>query len=719
MLKITEKNKNDLGFDNIIQFISELCDTAIGKSLAEKISTDFKKEELIQALEATHEYLGALTSQNQIPSHVFDDLDNDLQLLQIEDSILEKDAFVKISLLTVKTTDHITFLKKFNDYYPTLSSFALKLNLQKEIINHIKIVFDKYGEIKNDATPELARIRRNIQLIKSKIGQSFQSSLVHFNSLGYLDEIKESVIENTRVLAVSAMHRRKVKGAALGSSKTGSIIFIEPESTRNLTRELQEHLIDEKDEIEKILYLLTHKIRPFHPDLVDYKNYLGLMDFICAKAKFARKTNAILPQISEERNLFLKDAFHPLLYLTNVSEKTATYPLQISMTANQRIIVISGPNAGGKTIALKTIGLLQLMLQSGLLVPVHERSQMFFFERLMTDIGDNQSIENHLSTYSYRLKNMNFFLKKCQDNTLFLIDEFGTGSDPDLGGALAETFLEEFYHRGSYGVITTHYTNLKLLANEMPAMVNANMLFDQNTLEPTYKLILGEAGSSYTFEVAQKNGIPYSLINRAKKKIEGGKVRFDKSLASLQKERMKLEKTNEVLKQEEIKAKVETEKVTITQEKVKDKLEKLQTFYDANQKLIYIGEKVNQLANKYLENKNKKVLMGELIRLVEIENSKKTIKSKPEKATEIKEIQTIKNAILPEIKVIREKVQKEKKAKIKAELEKPKRILKIGDRVRMTDGKAIGTIDKIDKNQAFVNYGIFTSQVSLDLLEYV
>ena len=719
MLKITDKNKTDLGFDKIIHCIYECCETTIGQKLTLQIKSDFNELELLQTLQATNEYLGSLSSQNHIPSQVFEDLEKDFKLLNIENSVLEKDAFVKILNLTQKTFDHVNFLQKFNDYYIVLASFGAKLTLQKDIINQIKLILDKFGEIKNDATPELARIRRQIQLIKSKIGQSFQASLVHFIGLGYLDEIKESVIENTRVLAVTAMHRRKVKGAVLGASKTGSIIFIEPESTRNLGRELQELIVEEKNEIEKILYLLTQKIRPYQIDLVSYQNYLGLMDFICAKANFAKKINAILPKISKEKKLILKDAFHPLLYLTNRAEKTNTYPLQISMEANQRIIVISGPNAGGKTIALKTIGLLQLMLQSGLLVPVHERSQMFFFERMLTDIGDNQSIENHLSTYSYRLKNMNFFLKKCQENTLFLIDEFGTGSDPELGGALAETFLEEFYHRGSYGVITTHYTNLKLLANELPCMSNANMLFDQQTLEPTYKLILGEAGSSYTFEVAQKNGIPYSLINRAKKKIEHGKVRFDKSLASLQKERMKLEKTNEILKQEEIKAKVESEKVTNTQEKIKDKLEKFQSFYDANQRLVYLGEKVNQMADEYFENKNKKVLIGEFIRLVEIENSKKNKKTKAEKIIEKQAVEDIKKEIFPEIKVIREKVKKEKQAKIKAEIEKPKRLLKVGDRVRMIDGKAIGTIDKIDKILAFVNYGIFTSQVKLELLEYV
>src|SRR5690606_4570203 len=214
-----------------------------------------------------------------------------------------------------------------------------------------------------------------------------------------------------------------------------------------------------------------------------------------------------------------------------IGEKT--YPQSIQLHNENRIIVISGPNAGGKSITLKTVGLPQLMLQSGMLIPVHERSEVRLIDCILTDIGDNQSIANHLSTYSYRLKNMNYFLKKCNARTLLLIDEFGTGSDPELGGALAETFLEEFYHREAFGIITTHYANLKMLANELPHATNANMLFDEKSLEPMYKLVLGQAGSSFTFEVAQKNGIPYGLINRAKKKIEKSKVRFDKTIANL------------------------------------------------------------------------------------------------------------------------------------------------------------------------------------------
>jgi DNA mismatch repair protein MutS2 len=359
------------------------------------------------------------------------------------------------------------------------------------------------------------------------------------------------------------------------------------------------------------------------------------------------------------------------------------------------------------------------MLQSGMLIPVHERSETFLFDRILTDIGDNQSIENHLSTYSYRLKNMNYFFKKCNAKTLFLIDEFGTGSDPELGGALAETFLEEFYHREAFGIITTHYSNLKILANELPFASNANMLFDEKSLEPMYKLVLGQAGSSFTFEVAQKNGIPFGLINRAKKKIEGGKVRFDKTIATLQKERSKLEKTSLTLKEEESKAREESKKMESINAKIQEKLERYQELYDANQRLIYLGQKMDDLSSKYFNNKDKKVLIGELLKIVEIENSKR----KKASAKELKEKEIIQKQIEKEVSAKVEEirtVKKEKKIKaLKAEAEKPKVVLKIGDRVRMTDGKAVGSIDSIEKNKATVNYGIFTSKVSLDALELV
>jgi DNA mismatch repair protein MutS2 len=438
-----------------------------------------------------------------------------------------------------------------------------------------------------------------------------------------------------------------------------------------------------------------------------------------AKAKYAVTINGILPRIAKERRTFLKNAYHPLLLVANNKRKEKTFPQTIELEKTKRIIVISGPNAGGKSITLKTVGLLQLMFQSGLLVSCEPESEFCFYNRVLTDIGDNQSIENHLSTYSYRLKKMNQFLKKCNDKTLFLIDEFGTGSDPELGGALAETFLEVFYERNAFGIITTHYTNLKLLATELPHAINANMQFDSRSLEPLYKLHLGEAGSSFTFEVAQKNGIPYSLINKSKKKIERGKVRFDKTIANLQKERSKLRKTSATLEDSAKKAEEESKQLEEINAKVKDKLESYQELYDANQKLIVLGRKFDSLAEKYHNSKRKKTLLDELFKLVMTENSKrKKIAPKKKKETRQKN-HKIKQEVEQKVAVIRKEKKKQKAIEKMAPPPKPKVILKVGDRVRMIDGKAIGTIDTIEKEKAIVNYGMFTTNVSLNELEKV
>jgi len=719
MISITDKTLQDLEFTTVLQTISDRCNTEIGKEKALQIVPLNNKGLLMDNLLQTSEYLSSFTNNNALPNHGFDNLTKDFKFLSIEDSFLEVGSFRKIASLSETVNVLLLFLKKFQDYYPKLNEKATQVEYTKYIIQKIDEVVDKHGEIKDNASPDLINIRRDMSVVRGKVNQSFGQAMSQYNSLGYLDEIKESFIENRRVLAVMAMYRRKVKGSILGSSKTGSIAYIEPEATLRYSRELSNLEYEEREEINRILKKLSYEIRPFIDLLKQYQDFLSDIDVIAAKAKYARKINAVLPSIIEEKRLFFRDAFHPILFLNNSEKQEKTFPQTIELNRDNRIIVISGPNAGGKTISLKTIGLLQLMLQCGILIPVHERSETFLFDRILTDIGDNQSIENHLSTYSYRLKNMNYFLKKCNAKTLFLIDEFGTGSDPELGGALAEVFLEEFYHREAYGIITTHYSNLKILANELPFASNANMLFDEKSLEPMYKLILGQAGSSFTFEVAQKNGIPYGLINRAKKKIEGGKVRFDKTIANLQKERSKLEKTSQTLKEEESKARQEGKKMETINSKIQEKLERYQELYDANQRLIYMGQKIDDIADKYFNNKDKKVLIGEFLKIVEIENSKRkkaTVKERVEK-------EIIKKKVIEEVKVKVEEIREVKKEKkinaLKLETEKPKVTLKIGDRVRMIDGKAIGTIDKIEKNKAVVNYGMFTSKVTLELLEYV
>lgn len=718
MVSITDKTLQDLQFPTVLNTVSELCNTELGAEKALLIKPFHGKEALMSSLLMTSEYASSFVNNNAIPNHGFEQLSAELKFLAIEDSYLDTPSFKKISNLSETVNVLLSFFKKFYDYYPELKKFSDNVPLTTELIVEIGKVVDKYGEIKDNASPQLVDLRREMNSVRGKVNQSFGTALTQYNSLGYLDDIKESFVQNRRVLAVLSMYRRKVKGSILGSSKTGSIAYIEPEATLKYSRELANLEYEEGEEVKRILKKLSAIIRPHVALIMQYQEYLSDIDVLAAKAKYARKINGILPDITENRIVNFRDAYHPILYLTNKEKKEITYPQSINFSDEKRIIVISGPNAGGKTISLKTVGLLQLMLQSGMLIPVHERSETFLFDRILTDIGDNQSIENHLSTYSYRLKNMNYFLKKCNNKTLFLIDEFGTGSDPELGGALAEIFLEEFYHREAFGIITTHYSNLKMLANELPYAINANMLFDEKTLEPMYKLILGQAGSSFTFEVAQKNGIPFGLINRAKKKIEGGKVRFDKTIATLQKERSKLEKTSQNLKEVESKAREEGAKMETTNAKIKQKLESYQELYDANQKTIYIGQKIEDIAEKYFNNKSKKDLIGEFLKLVEIENSKRKIVA----SKEVKKKEEAKKEIIKEVEVKVEEIREEKKEKkIKAAQTpvKTNHVLKVGDRVRMLDGKAVGSIDSIEKKKATVNYGVFMSIVNLDQLELV
>ncbi len=718
MIHIHEKTLQDLEFPTVLQHLSELCITPLGHKAALEIVPYKTKEDLQFQLQLTNEYVSSFYNDNRIPNHGFDTITKELQLLQIENTFLEVHSLKKIVSIALTTNTIVRFLEKFEEYYPTLYQFARPIEVTKVVIEKVDGIVDRFGDIKDNASDVLYDLRQALNRVKGKINQSFSTALNMYHNLEYLDDIRESVVDNKRVLAVKAMYRRKVKGAIMGGSKTGSIVYIEPETTLQYTRELNNLEYEEQEEIVRILKEVTDFIRPFLPLLKAYQTFLIAIDVIAAKAKYAKSMNAILPEISEDRSIYLRDAYHPLLYLANAEQKKTTFPQTLALRENSRIIVISGPNAGGKSITLKTVGLLQVMLQCGMLIPVHERSTVCLFDRILSDIGDNQSIENHLSTYSYRLKQMNYFLKKCNKNTLFLIDEFGTGSDPELGGALAETFLEEFYHREAFGIITTHYSNLKILATELPDMINANMLFNERTLEPMFKLIVGQAGSSFTFEVAQKNGIPYSLINRAKKKIERSKVRFDATIAKLQKERSRLEKTGKSLKENERKKSDEADKLEEINAKVQKKLESYQELYDSNQRLIYLGQKVNDIAEKYFENHKKKDLMSELFKVVQIENSKrKRVSAKQKRAQKAAE-EKVKKEAEQKVEVIRKK-KKEAKKKAAEAPEKPKPILKVGDRVRMHDGRAVGSIDSIEKEKANVNYGIFTTNVNLDLLELV
>ncbi|KEZ94583.1 endonuclease MutS2 [Nonlabens ulvanivorans] len=720
MSKISNKTIQDLEFNVVLDQASSFCTTTDGKKNMLLLEPLTYRNAVKDSLQHTNEYLQSYASEYRIPNHGFDPIEKELQLLGIENSTLEKDSIRKLAVLPRTVNEHLTFFKKQQLLFPKLFSRLEKIEKNEYVPQAVDAVLDRFGEVKDDASPDLKNLRREMNSVKGQLNGSFGAALSHYSQMDYLDEIRETVIENRRVLAVKAMYRRKVKGKVMGSSKTGSISYIEPERVLTLSRKLAELEIEEAEEIHRILKALTETLRPFLEEFKIYRDYLTHTDIIAAKSRYAQSINALLPIMVEHRELELVDAYHPLLLVSNRARNEKTYPQTIGLKADNRIIVISGPNAGGKSITLKTIGLLQLMIQAGFLIPVHEKSRMSIFKHVLTDIGDNQSIDNHLSTYSYRLKNMRGFLKKADDKTLFLIDEFGTGSDPELGGALAESMLEELYSRKSFGIITTHYTNLKMLANELPEMTNANMLFDAQSLEPIYKLQLGEAGSSFTFEVAQKNGIPYSLINKAKKKVERGKIRFDKSIAALQKERSNLRKNNEALREREIKATQKVNKLDDTQDRVQQKLLDFQEMYDSYQRYIQLGKKFDGLAKDFSNNKKKKLLVDELMKMVITENVKRQPAPKKTEAKKHKQEQgkkkQLENEVIQKVAKIREQKKKNPKPVVAP---KPKVTLKKNDRVRLLDSKSVGTIDQIEKGKATVNYGMFTTIVSVEQLEKV
>ena len=728
-IHISEKALQDLEFTTVIQQVATFSISELGKKQVLETLPYSNKKRLLRELEFTNEYLSSFESDNRIPNHGFDNIYEQIKRLTIEDSYIETESFLKIATTSETIKELKKYFKKFNTYFPQLSILSEKVDFVQEIIDDIKKVISPYGEVVDNASPELRKIRRSISGLNGKIGQSFSSALSKAKASGYLDDIKESIIDNHRVLAVLAMYRRKVSGSLLGSSKSGNIVYIAPQATLTYQRELQNLEYEEKQEVIRILKTLSHKIRPYSALLESHLDYLTHLDVISSKTKYAYSINGLLPKIDKNKRVYFKDAFHPILFVNNKEENLEVIPQTIELNEKQQIIVISGPNAGGKSITLKTIGLLQIMLQSGILIPVNEQSETTIFDTILTDIGDNQSIENQLSTYSYRLKNMRYFLRNCNENTLFLIDEFGTGSDPELGGALAEIFLEEFYHKKAFGIITTHYSNLKVLANELDYVTNANMQFNEQTLEPLYKLYLGQAGSSFTFEVAQKNGIPFSLINKAKKRVETEKIRLDKTISKLQKERNRLHKNSENLEKQKSKGLKHIESLQDKEEKIQAKLAGFQELYDKNQKMLSLGRKTNELFNKYLQTNNKKELTlnfnkwvaDEKIKYAKKNPIKPKTKSQKQQAKIVKKqlqevIQKVENEVMKKVVEIRKVKHKEaeKLAKLKSEY-----IFKINDSVRLIDGNSVGTIEKIEKKKAFINFGNFTTEASLEKLELV
>lgn len=716
-MHIQKKDLNELEFPELL---AEISPFAYSQKTAEKIAElrPIPIDEAELSLKKVAEYLSSFESDNAIPFSEYEDIEAELKLMLIENYRLENIAFLKIKSLT----EQIARLQKF---YPIYDGLFLHLNndvkdleYRKEIIDKIDKVFNRFGEVKSEASAVLKILRNDISHARKAIQENFNRALTALSSTDFLDDIRESIIDDQRVLAVKSGYKKRVPGRILGLSKTGSITYIQPESVVKHQFKLREDIEEEKKEVDKILRKLTTELAEFHPELSDYQSYIFDLDFTRAKAKFAEKINGVLPKINRHRTMRLVNAYHPLLLIRNKEEKKKIFPQTLTLTGQNRILCISGPNAGGKSITLKTVGLLQLMIQSGILVPVHPKSEMFFFEKLMTDIGDNQSIENHLSTYSSRLRKMSKIIREADSKTLLLIDEFGTGSDPELGGALAESFLEFFYDKKSFSIITTHYTNIKLVIEQLPHATNAAMLFDENSLEPLYKLEVGQAGSSFTFEVAEKNRIPKFIIESAKKKVEHDLINLDKTIVKLQQEKFEVEKLKTDLTEKRDSTKNKKENLEKLNDQLEQKLFNFQKLYEEEHRKLQFGNKIEGFIDSYVKGKSRKLVVADFIKILEQEKFRKLGSDKDE----TKRLQIVKRKITQQLKKVevQEKIV-ETHEKLEDQRQKERSVwMKVGQRVRIAGSTSVGTIEKIEKNgKVTVNYGTFKTQISGEELERI
>lgn len=631
------------------------------------------------------------------PAIQFEEMDQEIRLLQLKDSVLSEESFARLYKATVLVNEIIAAFEGMESAVPGLFALLEDIERTDEIRLAIEQIFDAKWKVRDNATPELARIREHIAGVRRQIARNFAKVMRELQAKGFLADTGEAYINERKVLAVYSTHKRKVSGITVGGSKTGALTYIEPEVNIQLNFELESLFDDERNEVHRILRQLTNDIRHRLPLVKRYQQLLTELDFVQAKARLCLEWDGQMPEIEDEPVVDIRKAYHPILLLNNRKSGKPTFPQTLRMDRDKRILVISGPNAGGKSITLKTIGLLQVMLQSGLLVPVAAGSRMAFFTGVLTDIGDNQSIENQLSTYSYRLKRMKHFLEVSNRRSLVLLDEFGTGSDPDLGGALAEVFFEQLYHKKVFGVITTHYSNIKLRASQFPQAMNGCMLFNTSTLEPTYQLSIGQPGSSFTFEVAEINGIPATLIEAAKKKLSAQKVQMDALLSSLQEEKHRYEEMSRSAGEAAKMASHTIEDFEKRKEKYEDKLQRQQETIERNNKYLSHGRKLAMFIESWNLRAKNKELLDEIKKYVVVEKTKIDEERKQ--------------------KSIRKKIEKDKEQVERREQQVER--IKVGSLVRLMNTKQTGTVIDLEGDQATVAIGVFKTKVDKQRLEWI
>ncbi|HEY0677549.1 MAG TPA: DNA mismatch repair protein MutS [Chitinophagaceae bacterium] len=550
-----------LEFNKVKALLAEHCKTEYGQEKAEELRVHTRKDFISLDLQQSNEYKLVIQSGIYFPNDHALNISRELKLLSIPGAVLNGEQFILIR----KLADSLQSIFRWFDTerrtaYPALAKVIEHTHYEKTILKLIDDILDESGVVRDNASDDLGRIRMNLYRKRAELRRVFDRILGKLNKAGYVADIEEAFLNGRRVVALFAEHKRQVKGILHGESDTRRTAYVEPEETIVLNNDIFALENDESREVYRILRELTSRLSAYADLLQSYHDVLGEYDFIRAKAKLAIDMNGEFPLVTDKAHVHLRDAYHPLLYLYNKESQKPTIPVQISLNDKAHILVISGPNAGGKTVTMKTVGLLQLMLQSGLLVPVHPDSEFGIFKQLMIHIGDTQSIEFELSTYSSHLKHMKHFIENANGKTLFFIDELGSGSDPNLGGAFAEVIMEELARRHAFGIVTTHYLNLKVMANKTRGIVNGAMAFDEKNLQPLYKLIIGKPGSSYTFSIAERIGLDKRLIQRARDLVSEDHFRLDKLLnraeqdlqqvQQKEKELQKLLQENDKLKKE-------------------------------------------------------------------------------------------------------------------------------------------------------------------------
>lgn len=702
MFSTDQQTLHDLEFDAIKTWLEKFC---IGPTALKQVQTLQPRTQFVQLraeLKRLDELRLVRVHGEKFPLLEFEELLQEIKLLGIQKSVISLEGFRRIYQASELVNALVLFFENSLFKYPLLEELTQDVYYTRAIIEEIDQVFDRNGQIKDDASPSLSEIRARIRVLRNQINKNFDKELRRYNKDKVLAETLETYVNERRVLTVLSTFKRKVPGNIHGSSKTGSLTFIEPLVNVPLNNELEFLFDDERKEIHRILQALTGLMVQYRPLINAYQTLLTRLDFLNAKSKLALEMQAVLPAIGQHTGMHLKQAFHPLLRRSNQQAGKPTFAQDLKLQQKSRMLVISGPNAGGKSITLKTVGLLQLMLQAGLLVPVAPDSQMCFFKQIYSDIGDNQSIENELSTYSYRLQRMKFFLNRSNAQTLLLLDEFGTGSDPELGAALAEVFFEQMYSLKVFGVLTTHYSNIKLKADELPEAQNGCMLFNEKDLTPLYQFSIGQPGSSFTFEVAQLNGISKELIKEAKLRLDQQKVRLDKLLGGLQKERNQMLAQNKRLAA----AAAEAEKSSAQHEqeilKLQHKQNQLSQVQETSQRQLQAGKKMLAFIEKFNATSRKKdvntTLFQELSQYLRLEKSKQTLKKKAPIPS-------------PTQKPTKKEVQR-------AEKYEQERI-KVGSQVQLIQTNRIGIVEEIKAKQLTVIFGQARIKVHLEKLRFL